>query len=82
MSVKPEISDIKVGQRVRVRAAGYHSVKFGALVRVLRVSTYDGDLMVEGACRFPWAVHANGSRDTIDQQYIEIADVLHIAKDK
>lgn len=82
MKRNPKLEDLKPGQRIRVRSAGYHNVKSGALVRVLAISKFDGDLLVRGPCKFPFAVRADGSRECIDDQYIELADVLHIAKEK
>ncbi|ANH51119.1 hypothetical protein FDH02_gp43 [Pseudomonas phage VSW-3] len=82
MSRKPKLEDLKPGQRIRVRSAGYHNVKSGALVRIMNISKFDGDLLVKGPCKFPFAVNVNGSREMIDEQYVEFADVLHIAKEK
>lgn len=82
MSRKPKLSDLKAGQRIRVRSAGYHNVKSGALVRIINISHHDGDLLVKGPCKFPYAVTADGGRELIDEQFVEYTDVLHIAKEK
>jgi hypothetical protein len=79
MSRKPKQSDLKVGQSIRVACSDYHNVKFGALVKILNISKFNDDLLVEGPCRFPFPVKL-GSREMIDQQYVEASDVLHIAK--
>lgn len=82
MKRNPKLEDLKPGQRIRVRSAGYHNIKSGALVRIISISTFDGDLLVKGPCRFPFAINMDGARECIDEQYIEMADVLHIAKEK
>ena len=82
MKRNPKLSDLKSGQRIRVRSAGYHNVKSGALVRIVAISSHDGDLLVKGPCKFPYAVRPDGGREMIDEQYVEFADVLHIAKEK
>lgn len=82
MARKPKQQDLKPGQLIRVASAGYHNVKSGALVRVLNISPFDGDLLVKGPCKFPYAVRPDGGREMIDEQFVEYADVLHIAKER
>lgn len=82
MARKPKQDELKAGQLIRVASAGYHNVKSGALVRIINISKFDGDLLVKGPCKFPYAVRPDGGREMIDEQFVEYADVLHVAKEK
>lgn len=74
MRRKIKMSDLKTGQRIRVARAEYHNVKFGALVTIRAISLQDGDMLVEGPCRFP------SGREYNEEQFIELSEVLHIVE--
>lgn len=64
---------IKAGDKVRVKRADYHGIKFGAICEVANPDAWGGDVLVVGPLNGEYATlleQAEGS------QYIELADIL------